>query len=96
MKPGDKVAQLLVIPYAECMLVESKLNKTKREERGFGSTGIDGLEQFDYKESSKDICGNETSVEDQLKQNDELINLEDIYGTEIDSEQMKWIESVFQ
>ena len=39
-KPGDRVGQLMIIPYPQIELQEAKqLSKTDRAEGGFGSTG---------------------------------------------------------
>lgn len=37
---GDKIAQLIVVPIADCIMIESKsLDDTERGNDGFGSTG---------------------------------------------------------
>ncbi len=36
---GDRIAQLLVLPYLECEFEEKELTKTQRGSGGFGSTG---------------------------------------------------------
>ena len=37
---GDRIAQLVVVPYIQCEIVEAEgLDDTERGERGFGSTG---------------------------------------------------------
>ena len=40
-KKGDRIAQLIVIPYAKCMIVEKEeLGETERGTGGFGHTGV--------------------------------------------------------
>lgn len=40
IKKGDRVAQLVIMPYAKCSFEESdELSETERGERGFGSSG---------------------------------------------------------
>ena len=40
VEPGDKIAQLIIQPLADCELVETDaLEDTERENNGFGSTG---------------------------------------------------------
>ena len=40
IEPGQRIAQLVIIPYIEANFVEVKeLSKTDRNEGGFGSTG---------------------------------------------------------
>ena len=40
IKPNDRIAQLIIIPYLECDLQEvDKLSSTERGNGGFGSTG---------------------------------------------------------
>ncbi len=39
IEPGDKIAQLLIVPIATAEIEEAGLSETKRGEGGFGSTG---------------------------------------------------------
>jgi len=40
-RPGDRVGQIIIMPYPEVQFTEVKnLSKTERSENGFGSTGI--------------------------------------------------------
>jgi dUTP pyrophosphatase len=41
VKPGDRIAQLVVAPYARCVVeTVEDLSETQRGEKGFGSTGV--------------------------------------------------------
>lgn len=41
IKPNDRIAQLIIMPYLSAEFVEAKnLTKTQRGQNGFGSTGI--------------------------------------------------------
>lgn len=41
IKKGDRIAQLVVAPYAQCVIeVGGDLSETARGEKGFGSTGV--------------------------------------------------------
>ncbi len=41
VKKGDRLAQLIIIPYEECVCIESdSLVETERGANGFGSTGV--------------------------------------------------------
>ena len=36
---GERIAQIVIVPYLRCEFCESELDKTERGEGGFGSTG---------------------------------------------------------
>jgi dUTP pyrophosphatase len=40
IRPGDRIAQLLIVPTRSFRLVQTKLNETLRGDGGFGSTGV--------------------------------------------------------
>ena len=39
VKSGDRIAQLVLLPYIQCDFVEDELSETERGDGGFGSTG---------------------------------------------------------
>lgn len=39
IKSGDRIAQLVLLPYIQCDFVEDELSETERGDGGFGSTG---------------------------------------------------------
>ena len=39
VRHGDRIAQLVLLPYVQCNFVEDELSKTERGDGGFGSTG---------------------------------------------------------
>lgn len=87
---------MVLIPYAECMLVESQLSKTLRGEKGFGSTGMDGLIQFDEEADGEDVCGRGPTACSSNEQPIDHMSLSIENQFDIDQEDLKWIESVFK
>jgi dUTP pyrophosphatase len=39
IKKGDRVAQAIISPVAQCEIIESELSETERSDGGFGHTG---------------------------------------------------------
>lgn len=39
IKSGDRIAQLVLLPYIQCDFIEDELSETERGDGGFGSTG---------------------------------------------------------
>jgi dUTP pyrophosphatase len=43
IKAGSRIAQMVIVPYIECHLIESVIkNDTMRGEKGFGHTNVGG------------------------------------------------------
>lgn len=58
-KPGERFAQLVIIPIPEVDIIESaELSKTERGESGFGSTGNSAAENVEGLPESKDESTN--------------------------------------
>ena len=72
-KAGDKLAQMIIVPYADCVLIESGLNRTARGEQGFGSSGASGLERIDSEENLDSVEIIEEKVTSTRKEDREQI-----------------------